>query len=266
MTTYTIYRHINKINGKSYIGITKRAVESRWALGKGYRKKNQPAFYNAIKKYGWDNFTHEILETDIHSLEKANEREQYWIAYYHTWIYDPECNGYNITQGGDGTPGHTLKEESKRYLKVYCIELDQVFNSLTEASKMTGAHISKISECCHGKRDTANNYHWQFVNQDLKLAGENQKNSRYEQNLIGWSKSMTKVYCIDEQNIRHDFNSMKDATIWWFNNYKPCGEIYVHSVLIAKIRDSIRGIKIFHGKNQYAMHELTDVKWYLQEK
>lgn len=265
MKTYTIYRHINKINGKSYIGITMRALEERWRLGKGYTKAHQPVFYNAIKKYGWDQFDHEILETDIHTLEKANEREQYWIAYYHTWVYDPQCNGYNNTKGGDGTGGHKLKEESKRYLKVYCVELDKIFDSLTEASKATGAYISKISECCHGKRDTANNYHWQFINEQAKLAGEEQKAQRRAQNELSWDKSRKKVYCIDENGLKHSFDSSEKAAIWWFNTYKPCGEVYVKSVLLRKIRESIRGMKIFHGKNQYAMHEITNIKWYLGE-
>ena len=41
-------------------------------------------FYNEIKKYGWENFDHQIIEDNIYSIEKANEREIYWINYYHT--------------------------------------------------------------------------------------------------------------------------------------------------------------------------------------
>lgn len=45
---------------------------------------------------------------------------------------------------------------------VYCIELNKWFRGLVEASKETGANISKISEVCHGARKTAGGYHWQF--------------------------------------------------------------------------------------------------------
>ena len=47
---------------KYYIGITSQAVNKRWKNGKGY--KSSPYFYNAIQKYGWNNFEHNILFTD----------------------------------------------------------------------------------------------------------------------------------------------------------------------------------------------------------
>ena len=56
---YTVYQHKNKINGKNYFGITSKNPEERWKKGEGY--KSSPHFYLAIKKYGWDNFEHNIL-------------------------------------------------------------------------------------------------------------------------------------------------------------------------------------------------------------
>ena len=64
---YTVYCHTNKINNKKYIGITSQKVEERWRNGKGY--STQPKFYNAICKYGWDNFTHEILISGLDEQE-----------------------------------------------------------------------------------------------------------------------------------------------------------------------------------------------------
>ena len=55
---YTVYRHTNKMNGKRYIGITKQKPERRWQNGYGYVGTY---FGNAISKYGWDAFEHEIL-------------------------------------------------------------------------------------------------------------------------------------------------------------------------------------------------------------
>ena len=86
-------KHTNKINGKCYIGLTKN-IKRRW-VGKGQAYSECAVFFKALKKYGWDNFEHIILEKDIPTLELANEREQYWIKYYNS-----KNNGYNLSDGG----------------------------------------------------------------------------------------------------------------------------------------------------------------------
>lgn len=93
---HIIYQHINKINNKRYIGQTNGTLERRSRNGFGYQ--DCPRFWNAIQKYGWDNFSHEIIEV-VNSSELANEREKYWIAYYDT--YNNEEKGYNMTPGGE---------------------------------------------------------------------------------------------------------------------------------------------------------------------
>ena len=61
-SNYTVYCHTNKINGKRYVGITKQKPETRWNNGKGYSTQY---FKRAIDKYGWEEFTHEILFTNL---------------------------------------------------------------------------------------------------------------------------------------------------------------------------------------------------------
>lgn len=92
---YTVYCHTNRINGKKYIGITKQRPSKRWHNGEGYIES--PRFYNAIKKYGWHNFTHEILYTGL-SQEEAKQKEIDLIA---EWNLNDENFGYNISLGGD---------------------------------------------------------------------------------------------------------------------------------------------------------------------
>ena len=57
---WTVYKHISP-SGKVYIGITSIVPELRWK--KGYGK--QTIFGKAVGKYGWNNFTHEILFTHL---------------------------------------------------------------------------------------------------------------------------------------------------------------------------------------------------------
>ena len=115
--TWIIYKHTliadGPYRGWSYIGQTCTSLERRFKNGKGYlgRKADgsyqQPIFAPIIEKYGWENFSHEILEQNIKSLDLANKREKYWISHYHTWYKDPECRGFNYTPGGgsSGTLG-----------------------------------------------------------------------------------------------------------------------------------------------------------------
>lgn len=93
--------HENRINGKRYIGITSQKPTKRWQNGYGYRES--PRFFNAILKYGWDTFRHEILYTDL-TKDKAEQLEIELIAKYNT--LDPQ-NGYNLDPGGGGTSSPT---------------------------------------------------------------------------------------------------------------------------------------------------------------
>lgn len=90
---YCVYRHISP-SEKSYIGITCQKPERRWREGEGYRECS--AFYNAIKKYGWQNIEHEILEENL-SFTEACEKEKFYIAKYKSLVGE---NGYNLENGG----------------------------------------------------------------------------------------------------------------------------------------------------------------------
>lgn len=46
---------------------------------------------------------------------------------------------------------------------VYCVELDKVFSSTTEAARQLGIFQSNISACCHGERKTCGGYTWRYI-------------------------------------------------------------------------------------------------------
>lgn len=134
-----IYKHTNLIKeGWSYIGQTTYNVGSRWKEnGHGYQKSF--IFRRAIDKYGWDNFSHEIIENNV-PIDKLDEREQYWIKFYHTYVGDPECKGYNMTIGGNVGRGRICREETKQ----------KTSNALLGHS--VSEHVAKrVSECSKGK-------------------------------------------------------------------------------------------------------------------
>ena len=71
---YIVYCHTNKINNKKYIGQTCRSLEIRSGKN-GHQYHACTYFGNAIQKYGWDNFEHEILFEDL-SKESADRIEK----------------------------------------------------------------------------------------------------------------------------------------------------------------------------------------------
>jgi hypothetical protein len=80
---YCIYCHTNKINNKKYIGLTCQTPKDRWDSGHGYRSNRY--FWSAIKKYGWHNFSHEILFDGL-SQEEAKLKEIELISNYSTHV------------------------------------------------------------------------------------------------------------------------------------------------------------------------------------
>lgn len=132
-----IYKHTNNINGKCYVGqTTYKNPNDRWRNGKGYG--TQTKFYNAIKKYGWDNFTHEILCEC--SEEEADELERYYIA-----LFNCIDHGYNSTTGGN-LKKHVCRESVEKRIQ-----------------KVKGRHLSPKSEFKKG------NVPW---NTGLKMSDE----------------------------------------------------------------------------------------------
>ena len=47
--------------------------------------------------------------------------------------------------------------------KIICKETGIIYESITKAARATGLQKSKISNVCHGKRNTTGGMHWQFV-------------------------------------------------------------------------------------------------------
>ena len=92
-----IYKTTNIINGKVYVGKSEKDYNDNY-YGSGILLKK------AIKKYGINNFTIEVLEI-CHNIDDLNNREKFWILEYSN-------HSYNIAEGGTG--GDTLKNHPNR--------------------------------------------------------------------------------------------------------------------------------------------------------
>jgi group I intron endonuclease len=149
-----IYKIINKITGKIYIG------KRMW----GSEKFLQSSYYGsgayikrAVAKLGKDGFNREILE-EIDDANVLSERERYWISYYKS--NRKEC-GYNLSEGGENLPGFHHSDDTKRKIGIansYALLGNVVSAStrkkISNASKgktLSQIHKTKISEALNGK-------------------------------------------------------------------------------------------------------------------
>ena len=103
-----IYKITNQITNEVYIGQSIH-IEQRWEEHKREAKTNnsQALIYQAMRQYGINNFSFEILEECQPNEVLLNEREKYWISFY-----DSFHNGYNMTSGGQGNEGWIYNPET----------------------------------------------------------------------------------------------------------------------------------------------------------
>ena len=180
-----IYKITNLINGKCYIGQTtnskRRFTEHK---AKGYGSEQNKVLYYAFDKYGIDNFSFEVIESQI---ENYNEREKYWIRYY-----DSFENGYNQTEGGEEPPLNI--GESSPFATHTQKEVDYVIDQILHTSKQlkqiaqeTGYDYSTIKRIQSGTL-------WKKDNLSYPLRKENGREYQQERaNMIIYDLLNTKL-------------------------------------------------------------------------
>ena len=195
----------NKIDGKMYIGQTKLKPEKRFSqhCAIASNTKRNLKLYNAMRKYGIDNFEFSILENDIDE-DHLDEREMYFINKYNTL-----SNGYNHTAGGGGVRGYHHNEESRKKMGIAISNAMWKINTPERTAKIIAAqkgrmftdeHRKHISEACMGKRFGENNpFYGKHHSDDTKLK-MSQSSIKYD------------VQQFDSDGIlMQTFNSVRDA-------------------------------------------------------
>ena len=110
MITYSLYCITNQINGKRYIGQTKKSIEDRFDkhIYDAFGAMRGFAIHAAMRKYGIENFKIKLLSI-CYNLKDSNHRESYYIKLFKTL----SPNGYNLKPGGDNA---AMSEETKKKL------------------------------------------------------------------------------------------------------------------------------------------------------
>lgn len=180
-----------------YIGITGKKPEERWSVkGNGYQGQ---VFYKAIKKYGWDNFDHEIIASGL-TKEEAENFEILLIMKLDTTNNE---KGYNMDNGGSGKPrvSERMKDKMRgknnsQSRKVICVTTGKVFHSLSEGADYYNTRADLISKCCLGKKNASGKYNnvflrWMYYDDYIKY-GDKTSDKIY---------SGIKVICLNNHKI-----------------------------------------------------------------
>ena len=110
MIIYSIYKIVNHINGKVYIGMTRKGVKRfKTHIYLSKCKKPQILIQEKIGQYGADNFSFSILY-QTKDLEHAKDMESHFIGDYDSLV----PKGYNIHVGGNYATNYTVSENTMK--------------------------------------------------------------------------------------------------------------------------------------------------------
>lgn len=247
-----IYGYIYKISttksNKVYIGQTTKTVEKRFAehlKNSTENSKKSLHLYQAMNLYGKETFSVEQIDI-AKDRNELNRKERYWINHY-----DSFNNGYNMMDGGnDENPMNSAvvkqKHDDKMRSKEVRNKISTTMHELRTTIGFSEEHKQRIKASREKRKQERKALGLGFYNHPEHMA----------------SRSMA-VYCILDTGERFDFDSILHAGKWWYDNYKPFGEVYSTATYQRKIEDSIAGKEIECGnKNHKRYVHITNIKWY----
>ena len=199
-----IYKYENNLNHKVYIGQTIHLV-NRQQEHKSRSAYVKNKFYNAVRKYGWDNFNFQVIaEVSAESYkELVKLLDNLEIQYIQQ--YDSYNHGYNSTLGGGNGAGRIMPDSYIEYCK-HRTYSEETRKKMSEASK---------------KR--LENPEWRKILTDQweKMVAKRPpfKYSKKREDAI--KKALCKeVIQLDEDcNVLKSFTSVKEATKYIQENY-----------------------------------------------
>ena len=167
---YIVYMHVNKLNGKVYVGITHHTnPNKRWGYS-GQRYTHCVKFLHAINKYGWENFDHIILYKT--TKDRAVAIEKTLIAHYKRIDMS-----YNLADGGEGADCITelnrerVKEARRNNLHKGWHHTEEAKARIAEAGKQriyTNDQKRQIAEVSNLGRETMRNRGYWLPEESIK--------------------------------------------------------------------------------------------------
>lgn len=219
-----IYKITNKVNNKIYVGQTVRDPKVRF-LEHMNDSVSQDYFHQAIRKYGPDNFTFEIID-EAQTIDELNQKEIFWIKELNSYACS-SSNGYNTTHGGQDNPmsHENVKEKHDKIMRS-----DEVRKKISDTMKQ------KVS-----RGELFDEKHRKSLSESMKGNQHFKGHKRTPEAIQATSKALhKKVYCVDETGaLVKSFDAVVDAAEWWYHNgYKQNRKISDYRRLLDVIKDS----------------------------
>lgn len=178
MKTGLIYKATNKLSGKSYIGLTTKALKERIRghIKDSKIKNHTFKFANALRKYNFDDWDWIILHKDI-PFKYLSKMEEFYIFLFNTYN-----EGYNSTKGGEHSPMHNPISRRKNALARTGKSRPDVAerNRRNRGKKLSEEHEKKLSDNFSGKN---NPFYGKTHSDETRL-----KMSKAKENYIPWNK------------------------------------------------------------------------------
>lgn len=230
-----IYKITNTINGKCYIGQTRKSVEERFKEHMNDAKAGR-GFYlqHAINKYGPENFKVEVL-AEAGSLDELNRLEEFYIR-----KFDTVSTGYNLSYGGNSNTMDCPVTKDHH---------DQVMRSDDVRSRISATLKKKIKESGRSQEYAENlRKGLEAYTKTPKYAEDRAKFHLSPEHFRALNDAKNKaVYCINtDGDIVAEFSRVKDAAYWWYEQGYIVKNPYDLSNYIKKsaVEDKfIRGLK-----------------------
>lgn len=230
MIDLIIYKATNKVNGKVYIGQTRRTLLARKSQHlKRARAGDKTKFYNALRKYGEDSFEWDII-CEAYDKDTLNALETFFIG-----EYDSINSGYNMVDGGDNNvmdiPGVRENQRKRMQSEETRRKISETMKKKVSSGELfTDEHRARLSASMKGNHN--------FGTSDTRSLS---------------------CYCITESGDKLEFHSYRDAWKWWQNVENPF-DTKAECVYQRKIKQSIT-----QGYYSYKHKKYKYPKWYKKE-